>query len=254
MFIVGDSSSCNPNQLVATQVGIADNFQQPLGWPAEIAVAVTNGCGAPVSNASVLASFSNGDESLPLSAVAGSAGRYSATWTPHSLSSQVGITVTATSGNSLAGPALVASALTSGQVTANAPPVLAPNGVIPALSHMIGGPLTSGSPVEIYGSNLAVATQTPAGSSLPTQLGGTVVTIGGIEAPLMYVSPNQINVLVPAGLTIGTQYQVQVNVNGAMSTTETIELFPVSVCSLGAGQMPPINIFPELKCGIAPSH
>ena len=254
MFLVGDSSSCNPNQLVAAQVGITDNFQQPLGWPAEIAAAVTDGCGAPVSNAQVLASFSNGDVSLPLSAVAASAGRYSATWTPHSVSSQVGITVTATSGNSLAGPALAASTLTSGQVTANAPPVLAPNGVIPALSHIIGGPLTTGSPVEIYGYNLAGATLTAAGPSLPIQLGGTTVTIGGIPAPLMYVSPNQINVLVPAGLTIGTQYQVQVSVNGALSAAETIELFPASVCSLGVGRTPPINIFQELKCGIARSH
>jgi Viral BACON domain len=228
MFIVGNSSNCNPNQLIATQVGLTDNFQQTLGWPAEIAVDVTNGCGAPVPNAHVSASFSNGDESLPLSAVAGFAGRYSATWIPHSASSQAGIMVTAMSGSSLAGSTLVTSTRTSGQVTANNPPVLASNGVISAISHLIGGPISPGSPVEIYGSNLAVSTLTSTGPSLPLQLGGTMVTIGGIPAQLLYVSPGQVNALAPAGLATGAQYQVQVNVNGALSAAETIDLLPVT--------------------------
>jgi uncharacterized protein (TIGR03437 family) len=55
-----------------------------------------------------------------------------------------------------------------------------------------------------------------------------MVTIGGIPAQLLYVSPGQVNALAPAGLATGAQYQVQVNVNGALSAAETIDLLPVT--------------------------
>src|ERR1700761_6187834 len=59
----------------------------------------------------------------------------------------------------------------------------------------------------IYGANLAQGTASAipdAGGTLPTVLGGTSVSIGGKAAQLLYVSPQQINLLVPAGTPLGS--------------------------------------------------
>ena len=48
--------------------------------------------------------------------------------------------------------------------------------------------------------------------------------IGGIAAPLYYVSPWQINAQIPFELAPGKQYQVHVNAGGANSTPTTIQL------------------------------
>ncbi len=59
---------------------------------------------------------------------------------------------------------------------------------------------------------------------LTTSLNNTSVIIGGIAAPLYFVSPGQINAQVPFELTPGASYQVIVNANGALSTPNPIQL------------------------------
>ncbi len=54
--------------------------------------------------------------------------------------------------------------------------------------------------VAIHGSNLAAQTSVASQSPLPALLGGTSVTFNGIAAPLLYVSPQQINAQVPSGV------------------------------------------------------
>ena len=54
-----------------------------------------------------------------------------------------------------------------------------------------------GSLISIYGSSLASTTLTANGFPLPTELGGAQVLFGSIPAPLLYVSPSQINAQVP---------------------------------------------------------
>ena len=61
---------------------------------------------------------------------------------------------------------------------------------------------------SLYGSNLAAAPQSAQSQPLPTTLGGVTVTLqdanGGLfPAPLFYVSPNQVNWLVPKGAATG---------------------------------------------------
>jgi uncharacterized protein (TIGR03437 family) len=59
----------------------------------------------------------------------------------------------------------------------------------------------------IFGSNLANGTATAqldANKQLPTLLAGVTVEINSVAAPLLYVSPGQINFLVPAGTVLGT--------------------------------------------------
>ena len=118
----------------------------------------------------------------------------------------------------------------AGQVTPNAAPLLTPNGTLDAFAIAAepGVPLAPGTIVQIYGSNLAA--QTTAGSTIPlaTALDNTSVIIGGLPAPLYYVSAGQINAQVPFELTAGSPYQVIVNANGALSTPSTIQLTPDS--------------------------
>jgi uncharacterized protein (TIGR03437 family) len=69
------------------------------------------------------------------------------------------------------------------------PGVLAPTGKIPLGWNSIA---------VAYGVNLAPVTAAAAGAPYPTTLGGIRVHIGTDMAPLLYVSPGQINYIIPA--------------------------------------------------------
>src|SRR5689334_8488340 len=51
--------------------------------------------------------------------------------------------------------------------------------------------------VAAFGSNLATTTQSATAQPLPTELGGTSVEVNGRKAGLFFVSPNQINYVIP---------------------------------------------------------
>jgi uncharacterized protein (TIGR03437 family) len=55
-------------------------------------------------------------------------------------------------------------------------------------------------------------------------MNGVSVLIGGIPAPLFYVSAGQINAQIPFELDPAKQYQVVVNANGALTAAQTIQL------------------------------
>jgi len=50
------------------------------------------------------------------------------------------------------------------------------------------------------------------------------VLVGGLPAPMYYVSPGQINAQIPFELQPGQQYQVIVSANGALTTPDSIQL------------------------------
>jgi adhesin/invasin len=225
---------CVPNQLAPAQVGLVDNFEQFVGWPTALQVIALNDCGTPVTDAQLAASFSNGDPPLTLTPVDSSSGIFSGTWTPLSVSPQATVSVNATSPNLR--PAFTK---VTGQVAAGTAPVLAPNGTVHAFYPQIGGALAPGTIVEIYGSNFAGGIAQTLGEPLTTTLGGTSVLIGGIAAPLFYVSPEQINAQLPFALLPGNLYQVQVNNGGALSTPNSIEVAPHTpgIAALESGQV-----------------
>jgi gluconolactonase len=85
-----------------------------------------------------------------------------------------------------------------------------------------GMPITPGSIVEIYGSNLAIASC--AGTQpWTTQLScsPTRVSVGGRDAALLYVSPGQINAEIPVDLAAGT---VMLTVFQGMAQSNTISV------------------------------
>ncbi len=84
--------------------------------------------------------------------------------------------------------------------------------------------------VTLAGTNLAGPPQTwnlDDVQDLPATLGGTIVTFNGAPAALLYVSPTQINALVPSSVAPG-KVQVVVQVNGLSSTPFTLRPSPPS--------------------------
>jgi uncharacterized protein (TIGR03437 family) len=212
---------CSPTQLVPTQTGLANNFSVLTSRPTALTVMLLDNCGQPVANGQVVATFSNGDPPLTLNPENATSGIYSGTWTPRNAAGQVTINALATASNLAA-----ATAQTVGRVTPSATPLLTQHGTLNAFASVSvpGTPVAPGTIVAIYGSGLAAQPVAASTIPLPASLGQTSVSIGGLPAPLYYVSPGQINAQVPFELAAGQTWQVVVNTNGAISTPNPIQL------------------------------
>jgi uncharacterized protein (TIGR03437 family) len=84
--------------------------------------------------------------------------------------------------------------------------------------------ISPGSILSIFGTNLSATTATGQTLPLPTTLANTQVSFGGIQAPLFYVSPTQINAQVPWELTAPSQVSLAVSNGFSVSQTATIAL------------------------------
>jgi uncharacterized protein (TIGR03437 family) len=67
---------------------------------------------------------------------------------------------------------------------------------------------------SIFGSQLASTTQPASTTPFPTQIAGVTVTIAGVSAPLLYVSPSQLNVQIPYETPTGTSVVLTVSNSG----------------------------------------
>jgi uncharacterized protein (TIGR03437 family) len=117
-------------------------------------------------------------------------------------------------------------------------PAIAPKGVVNAASYVapptVDHALTGASLATIFGQNLASGTFT-ADPPYPRILGGTIVSFGGVAAPLQYVSPTQINFQVPT--TFST-----VSVSSPLSSPlYGYAQVPVAV-STGTGTSAPVSV------------
>lgn len=93
---------------------------------------------------------------------------------------------------------------------------------VSAANFRPGAPLAAESINAAFGTELAVLTQVNTATPLPTNLGGTQVSVrdsAGTEraAPLFFVSPTQVNYLVPQGTATGNATVIISNWNGAVS-------------------------------------
>jgi len=123
-------------------------------------------------------------------------------------------------------------------------PAIKPGGVITASAFGGFPTITSGSWIEIYGANLAADARLWAagdfdGTTAPTALDRTTVTIGGQDAFIEYVSPGQVNAQVPSNTPTGTQ-PVIVGTAGGISSA-----FNVTV----VGMQPAFYAPPQLVTG-----
>jgi uncharacterized protein (TIGR03437 family) len=92
------------------------------------------------------------------------------------------------------------------------------------------GPLAAGSIATAFGSGLA--TQTAAATTPQVSLGGATVSVtdsaGAVRAaPLLYVSPGQVNYLIPAGTAPGLA-TVGITANSSLTAFGTIDVVPVA--------------------------
>jgi uncharacterized protein (TIGR03437 family) len=85
-------------------------------------------------------------------------------------------------------------------------PTIATNGVVNAASF--GVLLAPGGLASLFGVELAVETLAASELPLPTTLGGVRVQVNGVDAPLLFVSPRQINFQVPYETPISSKVSV----------------------------------------------
>lgn len=100
-------------------------------------------------------------------------------------------------------------------------PVTMMNSAAPTLANAASFDATQvarGSIVAAFGTQLANAIVTTPGGNLPFQLGGVTVTVNGIAARLIFVSPGQINFVVPDIVGAGDAVDYTINNNGILST------------------------------------
>src|SRR5579871_3481519 len=218
------ASGCAPSALALTEVGLVNNFSVPAGWPAALTVRVNDDCGNAVSNSSVTADFSNGDASLMLNGT--QPGTYTATWQPGAVSSQMQVTIQAQSTTLKPAVAQLIGTINQNQ---NAPPVISENGTVNTFNRVPAGALAPGMIVEVYGTGLATTKGIPGGLPLQTAFEGTSIIVGPYQAPLYYVSGNQVNVQFDSELTPNQQYPVIAVLNGALSVPVMTDISPIQL-------------------------
>ncbi len=105
-------------------------------------------------------------------------------------------------------------------------PVITPGQVLNGASYI--GAISPGSLAVVYGSNLADAMHPISSSTFPSSVAGVSVTVNGVPAPLIYVSPTQINFQVPWETPVGASVPVVVTWNGAQSNPEQVTIAATS--------------------------
>jgi serine protease len=109
-------------------------------------------------------------------------------------------------------------------------PLVAPGGVVNAASGRAASSFAAaarGSLVSIYGSDLAAETALGTGVPIATQLAGTQVWFGDIAAPLLFVSPGQINAQVPFELPNVASVDLVVQTSTGTSDAVRVTLWSV---------------------------
>ena len=216
-------AACTPSALAPAQTGLVDNFSTPASWPTPLSILLLDDCGHTIRNGQIAVTFTNGDPPLALGLANSSTGLYSGTWTPGKVSAQVSLNARATAPGFSAATVRIA-----GQIVPNTAPVLKQGGTFNGFNPQLGDALAPGTIVQINGTALAAGTMQASSIPLPTNLNDTQVLIGGIPAPLFYVSPGQVVAQVPLELNPNNQYQLIASANGALTSPITIQLAPVT--------------------------
>jgi uncharacterized protein (TIGR03437 family) len=117
----------------------------------------------------------------------------------------------------------------------NSVPFVMAGGVINGAAVTPQAVVAPGSVVSIFGANLAQATAVGPSNPMVQTLGGVTVMVGGEILPLYFVSPTQINVLMPSDIGTGPQTLTiasagQPNTNAPFTvSTDAPGIFPSSV-------------------------
>ena len=109
-------------------------------------------------------------------------------------------------------------------------PTISAGGTVNAFSYT-GGTVAPGEVISIFGSNFASSGASVAvNNALPVALGRTKVVIGSMAIPIIAVTPNQIDAILPFDLASATSVPLAVQVDGALSATVVV---PVAATAPG---------------------
>jgi uncharacterized protein (TIGR03437 family) len=113
-------------------------------------------------------------------------------------------------------------------------PAVSSNGVVNAASF--ASQISPGALATVFGSNFALA-NAGAKAPLPTSLAGVSVSVNGQLAPILFVTPTQVNFQVPWETALGSA-NVTVSVNGGASNAVTVPVLGAApgLFSLSSGQ------------------
>ncbi len=112
-------------------------------------------------------------------------------------------------------------------------PVLSANGVVNA-ANFFQAQVSPGALASVFGVSFAGGNATANGTPLPTILGPVSVTVNNVNAPLLYVSPTQVNFQVPWETALGNA-MISVSVNGLISNSVSV---PVLTAAPGLFVLP----------------
>jgi uncharacterized protein (TIGR03437 family) len=215
LYFVGGGVTSNYNlQFIGSggfEAIVGQQPYDPLNFirPQSIAVKLTDGAGIPISGSSVTWT-ARPRNSVTFQNSSATTNAYGIASTDLTVNQSGNISVVATTG----GQTFTFSGLGISQAT------IAAGGVVNGASFAAGAPISPGSYVTIYGSNLGSFTDSTPYPILPLSLDGLTVSFDVPSAKVSYpgrlffVSPGQINVLVPWELQGQTSAQVKVTVDG----------------------------------------
>jgi uncharacterized protein (TIGR03437 family) len=86
-----------------------------------------------------------------------------------------------------------------------------------------GSPISPGAWATVFGDFPGVSTQTAAALPFPTSLDSVQVQVNGVAAPLLVVSPSQINFQVPSGTAAGNA-QISISIPGQDAVTGSAQV------------------------------
>jgi uncharacterized protein (TIGR03437 family) len=111
------------------------------------------------------------------------------------------------------------SDLVTFDLTAPLPPISC---IVDALDMKPVTAIAPGELLTMFGQRFAGGTAIPPAGQFPTSLGGVTISINGIASPLLYVSPQQINVQAP--FEIAGAAQANIVLKAAVSDSRTLQL------------------------------
>lgn len=217
---VAATQTCAPGHLTAVFASPGQFFQTPAGFPIDLIANIVDDCGNPLaSGGAATTTFSTGDPAVALTPWPD--GTWRATWQPLSAQQALATVQLTAISPAIAAPA---QATVSGNIlTSSLVPVVLSNSIVDAAGQKsTTNTLAPGQIVTIYGQNLS-SQSAPAPDGFPvTTLAGVQVLLEGTAIPIFYVSPTQINAVIPFGVPLRQSLQFTVQNGGVPSVPVTL--------------------------------
>jgi uncharacterized protein (TIGR03437 family) len=215
------AGACTPARLLPAVTSLTASAWVTAGWPIPVTAEVRDDCGDIHDSGSVVVTFSNGDPPISLQSLKD--GRWTGTWNSRASAPSTALKLEAVdTARQIRGEL----SLTVNSNTRQDPPVVEAGGITSSVGLQPFVPLAPGGLISISGERLADVTQSATGLPLPKQIGSTQVIMGGVQLPLMSVSPTRIDAVSPSGLTPNTSHQLLVQRAGTITRPVPVDVAP----------------------------